>query len=104
MENFVWIVIGVCSFFCYSTIMIADANRQVGRMLDLSNVEAFSDDETIELPEVGITCGSPEKKGQCWSEDCGKTCFTPFGFYRCWDCPTAAGSPKDVCIDDVPCW
>ena len=104
MKNLVWIVMGACVFFCYSTFMIANVDKQVGRMLELSDVEALAYDEVIELPEVVITCGSPEEKGQCWTGECDNTCFTPFGFYRCWECPTATGKPKDVCIDDVPCW
>lgn len=102
MKNFVWIVIGVCSFFCYSTLMSTTVGKQVGTVVNLSDVEALASGE--ELPEVVITCGSPEEKGQCWKGECDNTCFTPFGFYRCWECPTATGNPKDVCIDDVPCW
>ena len=60
MKNVVWIVIGICSFFCYSTLMFTNVGKQVGSILNLSDVEALASGE--ELPEVGIECGSPEKK------------------------------------------
>lgn len=102
MKNVVWIVIGICSFFCYSTLMSTNVGKQVGSILNLSDVEALASGE--ELPEVGIECGSPEKKGRCWDGDCDRTCWTALSFYKCYSCPTATGDPNTVCIEDIPCW
>lgn len=98
MKNYVWIIIGICTFSCYLTFMSANGGRQLESVLNLSDVEALAFGE-----DFGITCGSPENKGRCWKGDCDKTCWTAFGFYKCYSCPTATGSPNDVCIEDVPC-
>lgn len=102
MKNVAWIVIGVFSFFCYSTFLSANDGKQFEYVLLLGNVEALASDD--ELPEVGITCGSPENKGRCWTGDCDKTCWTALGFYSCYSCPTATGNPGNTRIEDVPCW
>lgn len=99
MKNLVWIVMGACVFFCYSTFMIANVDKQVGSMLELSDVEALASGE--ELPEVVITCGAEE--GRCWTGECADVTHTPFGSYRSWFCDKFTGLQKDVCFNGVPC-
>lgn len=80
VKNVAWIVLGVFSFFCYSTFLSANADERIEYVLLLGGVEALA--SSGELPEVEITCGSPESKGRCWIGDCDKICWTALNFYR----------------------
>ena len=99
MKNVVWIVIGVFSFFCYSTFLSANAEKSIEYFLLLGNVEALASNG--ELPEFEFVCGAED--GRCWTGECGDVAHTPFGSYRCWICDRFTGMQKDVCFDGVPC-
>lgn len=99
MKNIVWIVIGVCSFFCYSTLMSTNVGKQAESVFNLSDVEALASGE--ELPELEIICG--EHEGRCWDGECIGYSATMFGIYRSWHCDVFTGLQKDVCFNGVPC-
>lgn len=99
MKNVVWIVIGICSFFCYSTLMSTNIGKQVGSVFNLSDVEALASGE--ELPELEIICGADD--GRCWDGECIGYTPTALGIYRSWHCDKFTGKQSDVCIDGLPC-
>ncbi|MDE5678093.1 hypothetical protein [Phocaeicola sp.] len=99
MKNLRWLLIGTLMMGTF--VLWQVANELEGDVsIDLLGVESLAFGE--ELPEVGITCGSPENRGRCWDGEC-ETTWTPFGWYKAWNCNRATGNTSDFCSDGVPC-
>lgn len=90
------IITGAVSFGVYTA---SDFKNEELLSLVLDNIESLARGE---LPEVEVTCGSPEHKGRCWDGDC-EPFYTPFGFAKAWDCYQATGDMNNVCVQDAPC-
>lgn len=99
MKNMKWIFAGVFSFLAFTLLLSTGVEKQ-NVTLDILGIETLAYGE--ELPGIGITCGGPENRGRCWDGEC-QTTWTPFGWYRAWNCNRATGNPNDFCSDGVPC-
>ena len=86
-------------FYCLYLVTFK-RRRRTKCILDMLGIETVAYGE--DLPGVVITCGSPENKGRCWDGEC-QTTWTPFGWYKAWDCSRATGNQNDFCSDGVPC-